>query len=41
MFNNEDIMADLRQFFSMIFVWTGNIAGYFALASITGWLATE
>jgi hypothetical protein len=34
-------MADLRQFFSMNFIWAGNNAGYFALASITGWLAPE
>jgi hypothetical protein len=41
MFNKEDIMAVLWQFFSMIFGGAGNIAGYFALASITGWLAPE
>jgi hypothetical protein len=41
LFNKEDIMADLGQFFSMIIAWAGIKAGYFAVSSITGWFAPE
>ena len=34
-------MTDLRQFFSMNFIWVGNNAGYSVFTLITGWIAPE